>query len=446
MLKSICLNLVAFVVTGAVTLSPVSAAIEIQEVTSPGGITAWLVEEHALPLVVLDAAWEGGTLQDPKGKEGLSYMMAGLLDEGAGDLNSQAFQAELERLAVSLSFRAGHDTVSLSFKTLSENKAAAFDLLRTALTEPRFDDEAVERVRRQLSVAITRDAESPDRMAAEAWYNLALPGHGYTRPSKGTLPTVAALTREDLLRHQSQLMARDNVKITVVGDIDAEALKLLLDETFGDLRATSDLPPINQAEVAQNAQLEIIDREMPQSVVIFGHEGVARADDDFIPAYVMNYILGGGGFSSRLMNEVREKRGLAYSVSSHFYPLRHASLFLGQVATENERVSETLDVIREEIRKIAEDGVTEKELMDAKTYLTGSYPLRFDTNDKIAGQLVAIWQNDLGIDYITRRNDLIDAVTQADIRRVAARLLDPDKLIVTVVGQPQGLTNIGLNQ
>ena len=160
----------------------------------------------------------------------------------------------------------------------------------------------------------------------------------------------------------------------------------------------------------------------------------------------MNYILGGGGVSSRLMTEVREKRGLAYSVSSHFYPLRHASLFLGQVATENERVSETLDVIREEIRKIAEDGVTEKELMDAKTYLTGSYPLRFDTNDKIAGQLVAIWQNDLGIDYITRRNDLIDAVTQADIRRVAARLLDPDKLIVTVVGQPQGLTNIGLNQ
>jgi zinc protease len=441
MLKSIFQSALSLILVSSFWSAPANAAIEIQEITSPGGITAWLVEEHALPLIVVDAAWNGGALQDPTGKEGLAYMMAGLLDEGAGDLNSQAFQAELERLAVSLSFRAGHDTVSMSFKTLSENRDAAFDLLRDALTNPRFDDEAVERIRRQLSVAITRDAESPDRMAAEAWYNLALPGHGYTRPSKGTLPTVAAITRADLETHQAQLMARDNLKITVVGDIDAETLKLLLDETFGALAETSSLPEVSQAEVTQAAQLEIIDREMPQSIVLFGHEGLARSDDDFIPAYVMNYILGGGGFSSRLMTEVREKRGLAYSVVSHLYPLRHASLFLGQVATENERVSETLDVIRAEIGKIAEEGVTEKELMDAKTYLTGSYPLRFDTNDKIAGQLVAIWQNDLGLDYITRRNGLINAVTQEDIRRVAADLLDPDKLIVTIVGQPQGLVD-----
>ncbi|MEQ9144063.1 MAG: pitrilysin family protein [Parvibaculaceae bacterium] len=422
-----------------VLVSLPARAMEIQKVTSPGGITAWLVEEHAVPLIVVNASWAGGALADPEDKDGLAYMMAGLLDEGSGDLTSQAFQGALEDLAVDLSFRASHDTLSLGFQTLSEKRDAAFELLRLAINEPRFDPEAIERIRRQLQVAITRDAENPDRIAAEAWYNAALPGHAYTRPSKGRLDTVADLSRDDLLAHHGRIMARDNLKVAVVGDIDAETLKGLLDETFGSLPETASLPDVDTAEVTSTARLEIIQRNIPQSVVLFGHEGLARDDEDFIAAYVMNYILGGGGFSSRLMTEVREKRGLAYSVATYFYPLRHAALFIGQVATENARVSESLNVIRAELRKLAEEGVSEEELRDAKTYLTGSYPLRFDTNGKIADQLVAIQENELGIDYVTRRNRLIEAVTMDDIRRVAARLLDPDDLIVTIVGQPQGV-------
>jgi len=415
------------------------AATEIQEVTSAGGITAWLVEEHALPFIVIKAAWEGGTLQDPSGKTGLGYMMAGLMNEGAGDLDSQAFQGELERLATNISFGASRDRLSLSFKTLTENRDEALELLRLSLTDPRFDQDAIDRIRGQLKVAIMRDAESPDKIAADAWYATALAAHPYTRPSKGTLETIATLTRDDLVAHQARLLAKDNIKISVVGDIDPDTLRTLLDEVFGTLPETTPLPEVAQAEVNPLAQLEIIQRDMPQSVVVFGHAGIAREDEDFIPAYVMNYILGGGGFSSRLMTEVREKRGLAYSVATYLYPLRHAALFIGQVATENERVSESLDVIRGEISRLAADGVTDKELADAKTYLTGSYPLRFDTNDKIAGQLIAIQEADLGIDYITRRNGLIEDVTQEDIKRVAARLLGPDNLIVTIVGQPEGL-------
>ncbi len=415
------------------------AATEIQEVTSPGGITAWLVEEHALPFIVIEAGWEGGTLQDPSDKTGLGYMMAGLMNEGAGDLDSQAFQGELERLATNISFGASRDRLSLSFKTLTENRDEALELLRLSLTDPRFDQDAIDRIRGQLKVAIIRDAESPDKIAADAWYAAALADHPYTRPSKGTLETIATLTRDDLLAHCTRLLAKDNVKIAVVGDIDPESLKTLLDDVFGGLPDTSPLPDVAQAEVNPRAQLEVIQRDMPQSVVLFGHAGIAREDDDFIPAYVMNYILGGGGFSSRLMTEVREKRGLAYSVATYLYPLRHAALFIGQVATENERVSESLDVIRGEISRLAAEGVSAKELADAKTYLTGSYPLRFDTNDKIAGQLIAIQEADLGIDYITRRNGLIEDVSQEDIKRVAARLLGADNLIVTVVGQPEGL-------
>ncbi len=435
-------NIVAALVLTLASLifvTRVEAAVSIQEVTSPGGITAWLVEEHALPLVVLEASWKGGTLQDPEGKEGLAYMMSALLDEGAGEMDAQAYQSRLEELAVDIGFRASTDNLTLSFKTLTENRDQAFDLLRLALNEPRFDEEAVERIRRQLLVAITRDMESPDRMAAEAWYHAALPGHPYTRPSKGTLETVAALTRTDLAAHQRMLMTRENLNITVVGDIDAATLATLLDETFGKLDAVSSLPEIETVKVSAAARLEIIQREMPQSIVLFGHEGLARDDEDFIPAYVMNYVLGGGGFSSRLMTEVREKRGLAYSVTSYFYPLAHASLFIGQVATQNTRVAESLDVIKAELARLAQDGITDEELQDAKTYLTGSYPLRFDTNEKIAGQLVAIQDAELGIDYIVKRNSLIEAVTVEDIRRVAARLLRPDDLIVTIVGQPEGL-------
>ncbi len=437
----------SLIVAGCVTLgtlglfanSSAIAATEIQEVTSPGGITAWLVEEHSLPFIVIEAAWEGGTLQDPEDKAGLAYLMAGLMNEGAGDLDSQAFQGELERLAASLSFRASRDRLSLSFKSLTENRDEAVELLRLSLTEPRFDQASIEQIRDQLKVAILRDAESPDKIAAEAWYSAALADHPYTRPSKGTLESIATIGRDDLIAHRERLFAKDNINIAVVGDIDPETLKTLLDDVFGGLSDMTPLEDVAVAEVNPLPQLQIIERNMPQSVVLFGHAGIAREDEDFIPAYVMNYILGGGGFSSRLMTEVREKRGLAYSVSTYLYPLRHAALFIGQVATENERVSESLDVIRAEIARIAEEGVTEKELADAKTYLTGSYPLRFDTNDKIAGQLIAIQEADLGIDYIKRRNGLIEAVTQDDIKRVAERLLGSENLIVTVVGQPEGL-------
>ncbi len=436
------LAIVGSVTIAALTLIATPAALaatEIQEVTSPGGITAWLVEEHSLPFVVIEAAWENGTLQDPEDKAGLTYMMAGLMNEGAGDLESQAFQGELERLAANLSFRASRDRLSLSFKTLTENREEAVELLRLALTEPRFDQSPIEQIRGQLKVAILRDAESPDKIAADAWYSTALADHPYTRPSKGTLDSITTLGRDDLIAHRERLFAKDNINIAVVGDIDPEALKELLDDVFGGLSDATLFEEVALAEVNPEAQLQIIERNMPQSVVLFGHAGIAREDDDFIPAYVMNYILGGGGFSSRLMTEVREKRGLAYSVATYLYPLRHAALFIGQVATENERVSESLDVIRAEIARLAAEGVTEKELTDAKTYLTGSYPLRFDTNDKIAGQLIAIQEADLGIDYINRRNGLIEAVTQDDIKRVAERLLGPENLIVTVVGQPEGL-------
>lgn len=425
------------------SLPALANGLDIKRFVTESGIEVWHVEEHSIPLIVLEAAWETGAVHDPVGKEGRALMMAALLDEGAGDLDAQAFQQKTDDLAVKLSFDAGQDTVDVSLKTLSENKEEAFALLKLALEEPRFDEEAVERIRAQLRASVASKLDRPGEIASRAWYRAALKGHPYARPSEGTPDSIAAIRREDIQEAHDTLLPRGKLLISVVGDIEAEELKRLVDETFGGLPASSGQESAREAEIAAAPQMEIIERDIPQSIIIFGHGGLKRDDPDFIPAYVMNYVLGGGGFTSRLMTEVREKRGLAYSVGSYLYPLRRAGLYVGQVATANESAGETLGLIRAEIARMAEEGVTEEELEDAKTYLTGSYPLRFDSNDKIAGQLLGMQIGGLPISYVSERNELINAVTREDIARVAKRVLKPDNLIVTVVGKPEGLEAAG---
>ncbi len=416
-----------------------AAATEVTRVVSPGGIEAWLVEEHAIPIVSVRIAFRGGSTGDPAGLEGLANMVSGLLDEGAGEFDSQAFQARLEDLAIRLGFAAGFDTFTANLKTLSEHTDAAFDMLRLALTAPRFDSEPVERVRRQILVGLKRNAEDPDRIVRRTWYETAFPDHPYGRPVRGTAETVGAIGTDDLRGFVGDRLARDRLYIAVVGDITAERLKPLLDATFGGLSQSGVKAEVAVTAPAAPGRLIVVERDIPQSVVVFGQAGLARKHPDFYAAYVMNKVLGGGGFTSRLTQEVREKRGLAYGVYSYLSPLDHAALYLGGVATENARVAEALAIIRTEFARMRDGGVSAEELADAKTYLTGSYPLRLDSNDKIARMLVGIQLDDLGIDYIDRRNGYIEAVTLDDVNRVAASLLKPEKFQVVVVGRPEGL-------
>jgi zinc protease len=412
------------------------AAFEIERVVSPGGIEAWLVEERTVPIIVMEVAWEGGTATDAAEKAGTANMAASLLGEGAGDLPSQAFQARLDDIAAQLSFSVDNDYLNASLKTLAEARDEAFALFALAVAEPRFDADVVERIRAQIGVAVARNRQSPDWLAADAWYRAALGSHPYALNGQGTPETLPRILRDDLTGYTKNVLARDNMKIAVVGPISAEELGPLLDRTFGVLPAKAVLPDIPAVEVPAGAQTVVVERDFPQSVVIFGSQGMARDDPDFIPAFMMNYILGGGSFSSRLMTEVREKRGLAYSVGTSLSPLKRAAMMFGQVATRNERVGQSLAIIRGELRRMAEEGVSAEELADAKTYLTGSYPLRFTSNSSIANQLIGIQTENLGIDYVKRRNGLIEEVTQDDIARVAARLLRADDLVVAIVGRP----------
>ncbi len=424
---------------GFLVFSLPAAAIDIQKVVTPGGIEAWLVEERAIPLVTLSAGFRAGSVNDPAGKDGLATMLSSLLDEGAGDMDALAFQKRLEEKAIRMGFSSGRDTFSASLSTLSQNRDEAFELFRLALTEPRFDDEAVQRVRDQMLASHEQAEEDPRTIANRTWYEQAFGEHAYARRVMGTGDTVRSITKQDLKDYLNAFLTRDRLFIAVVGDIDADTLSGLLDQTFAELPATSAAVSTEVLDIENTGDVKVVQRDIPQSVMTFGTRGILRDDPDFVPAFVMNYVLGGGGFGSRLMEEVREKRGLTYGIYTYLVPLDQAGLYLGQVATENAKAGETLSLVRSEMKRLRDEGITEEELKDAKTYLTGSYPLRFDSNTKIAGQLVSIQLEDLGIDYIDKRNDLINAVTLEDIKRVAQRLIDPDNMIVTIVGAPENL-------
>lgn len=417
---------------------PVQAGVEIKEVTSPGGIKAWLVEEPAIPFVALEVRFKGGASLDAPGKRGATNLMVGLLEEGAGDLDSQGFAKAAEALAAQFSYDVGDDTLSVSARFLTENRDAAVQLLRSSIIEPRFDPQAVERVRAQVLASIRSSEKDPDEIASRSFDALAFGEHPYGSQYAGTQESVAALTRDDIVAAHDGAMSRDRVFVSAVGDITAEELGFLLDDLLGELPAEGAEMPV-QAELMLKGGTTVVEFDTPQSVALFGHEGIDRHDDDFFAAYVLNVILGGGGFESRLMEEVRVKRGLTYGVYSYLAPKDHAALYIGSVSSANDRIAEAVDVIRSEWAHIAEDGVTAEELAKAKALLTGAYPLRFDGNGSIARIMVGMQMDDLPIDYIATRNDKVNAVTLEDVNRVASELLRPEDLHFVIVGKPEGV-------
>ncbi|GJD47840.1 hypothetical protein OPKNFCMD_0552 [Methylobacterium crusticola] len=417
-------------------VSSPSSPTQAHAVLSARGIEAWHVESPIVPLIALAFTFEGGAAQDPEGKAGVAQMLSRLLDEGAGDYDSDTFQERLAARAIELNFHAGPDAVGGSLKMLVKHADEAVELLALALARPRFDEAAIERVRAQMLAGLRYQQNDPGVMASRRFFAEAYPGHPYGRASSGTIESVSAITRDDLVAMHARLIGRGRVKVAAVGAIGTDALARALDAAFGALPEGGPLAAVPRVAIAGLGRRIVVDLDVPQSVIRFGTDGVAWRDPDFIPAYVLNHILGGGAFTSRLFQEVREKRGLAYSVGTSLVSHRAAAMTWGYTATKNERVAECLAVIAEEIARLTGDGPSDEELQKAKDYLTGSYALGFDTSTKIAHQLVQVAFEGLGIDYIGRRNGLITAVTQDDIRRAAARTLGDGRLLVVAAGRP----------
>jgi zinc protease len=429
------LSLAAALSLGAV---PAFATVDIVEVETPAGFDAWLVEEPAIPFVALEIVFRGGTSLDAPETLGAVNLMTALLEEGAGDLDARAFAAARDDLAASFRFSASDDAVSISARFLSDTTQEAVVLLRSALTDPAFAPDAVERVRAQVLSGLRSDAEDPDALVGRAFAEAVYGDHPYARPGDGTIDTVTALSRDDLMAAFRAALARDRVYISAAGDISPDALAQVIDTLLGDLPETGgDLP--GPATLEFSGGTSVTDLATPQSVISFAQPGIDRHAPDFFPAFVLNQILGGGGFGSRLTEEVRVKRGLTYGIYSYLATKDQANFYAGGASTANERAAETIAVVRSEWARMAENGPTQAELDAAKTFLIGGYPLRFDSNAAIANILVGMQLDDLTPAYIETRNDKVAAVTLDDVTRVAAELLDPDALTFFVVGQPEGL-------
>ena len=419
---------------------PLRAEIKIEPVTSPGGITAWLVQDEGIPFTALEIQFRGGTSLDAPGKRGAVNLMTALIEEGAGDLDAQGFATARDGLAAEFSFRSSDDSVGVSARFLTENRDAAVSLLKQALVTPRFDADAVERVRGQVLTGLRSDEKDPEALAGNAFNLKAFGEHPYGSSGDGTIESVTALTRDDIVAANKGALTRDRIYVAAAGDISAADLGLLLDELLGDLPATG-TPLPGRADWLLKGGITVQDFPTPQSTILFGHQGITRDDPDFFAAFILNEVLGGSRFSARLMTEVREKRGLTYGIGTYLAPMDQAEMMIGQFATANEKVGGAIKVVQDEWAKMATGGITADELAATKTYLTGSYPLRFDGNGPIARILVGMQMEGLPIDYAVTRNAQIEAVTLDDIARVAKRLLQPDGLHFVVVGQPVGVVS-----
>ena len=423
------------VAAAALTIAPAAeAATKIQRLVSPGGIEAWFVQDATVPLIAMEYAFQGGAAQDPAGKPGVGNLVADLLDEGSGELDSKTFHERLDRRAIELSFQVARDNFRGSLRMLRDNKDEAFELLRTALTSPHFDSTDVERIRSQVLSGLRRETTNPSALAGRKFLELAFPNHPYGRPSNGTLESVPTITVDDLKDYTRRVLAKDTLKVAVVGDVDPATLGKLLDQTFGALPAKAQLTPVPDIVATKPPERVLVSLDVPQTVITFGGPGIRRHDPNFMAAYVVNHVLGGGGLSSRLYKEVREKRGLAYSVYDALLWMDHSALFIGNTATRFDRAGETIAAVEQEIRRIAEDGPTQQELDEAKSYINGSQMLALDTSSKLAQAMLQYQLDKMPIDYIEKRSEIVNAVTLDDAKK-AAKQLWSQGLLTAVVGR-----------
>lgn len=420
-------------------LLPFSAHAAVTEVTTKTGLKAWLLEDHSLPIITMSFAFDGGAALDIADKEGLSTLLASTLDEGAGDMPSRAFQAALSERSISLSFSADEDAIYGNLKSLTAEQANAFGLLRMALRQPRFDDEAVSRMKEAMISRRQYGLGDPNWLASQAFEEIALSGHPYGAAAGGTLASIAGLGKTDLDTAAKTRLVRDRLSIAVVGDITPADLARRLDEAFGDLPEAHARIELPELKVQGAGEVALIERNQPQTMLLIGAPGVRREDPDWFPALAMSYILG-GDFQSRLMNEIRIRRGLTYGISTALVPHKAGGVLYAMASADNAKVGELLQSFKDEWRRMAEGGVTDQELADAKTYLTGAFALQFGESDGIASVLLEVQRLGFPATYLETRADQINAVTSADVARVAANLLKTENLTIIAVGKPEGIT------
>lgn len=419
------------------TVQASDKVLDIQEIKTPAGITAWLVEDHSLPIISMSFSFAGGVSQDPKDKSGRAQMVSILLDEGAGDLNSQTFQKTLSDNSISMRFSARRDYFTGQVKTLVKNKDKAFELLTLALTKPSFEADAIERMKNSTVSSIKRSLGNPSWIVARTFNGIAFEGHPYASPGSGNLKSIPNITTDDLREFTDKTFNQASLKIAVSGDITKSELQKLIDKTFATL-PKGKAPSKGAFTKLQNTpKTYLYEIDTPQTFISIGHDNLSRDNPDWYAVQLVNYILGGGGFSSRLMTEIRVKRGLTYGVYSSLNEQNYASIWQASMSTKNESAKLSLELIEQEWRKMAEHGPTADELKYAKAYLTGALPLQLTSTGSIAGTLNSLQRQKRDINYINNLNDKINAVTLEQAKQAAKTWLNPDHRLTVLVGKPK---------
>ncbi|MFD2261658.1 M16 family metallopeptidase [Lacibacterium aquatile] len=419
----------------------VQATPKIQMVPLKNGPTAWLVEDRSAPVVTIQFAWQwAGSLSEPKDKSGLARFTMGMLDEGAGDLDSGAFQGKLDDLNASMDFGAGSEILSLTVRSLSANLPQTMALVGDALAKPRFDPPAIERVRGQLRQSFAQSLENGNALAGEVLYAALYPDHPLGRGTRNSFAALDSIKREDLVDFAQDRLTRSGLIIAVAGAIDAETLRVTLDVVLEKLPQGKPYPKPAPAAMKSGGQTLVMERALPQSAIIWAMPGVRRLDPDYLPAALLAHTLGGGTFTSRLKDAVREQKGLAYSVSAGIAASEVSPTLSGGASTSNANAAAAVATTREVLEELRQKGVTAEELNEAKDYTVGAMPLRLDSTRAIAGTLLGLQLDGLPPSYLDTRTADIRAVTLEQVNSLARRLLDPAKLTFVVVGQPAGLT------
>lgn len=417
--------------------------LPIKEIKTPGGITVWMVEDDTLPIVSIRFSFlDSGTAHDPDDKQGLVRMLSNTMDEGAGDLDSQAFQKTLADNSITLAFNAGRDTFGGTLKTLTRNQDKAFELLALAINAPRFDAEPVARMRDSNITRIKSALSEPDWMAARLINDKAFDKHPYGKNSGGTLSSLSGITPEDLRKFKETYLTRDRLLISAVGDIKPETLGPAIDKIFGKLPEKAPANTIKDITTTNSGKIYLYEQPIPQTMVEIVMPSFDRKDKDYYALQMMNYIYGGAGFGSRLMSTAREQRGLTYGIYSGTQDYRHVDTLSVSTSTKNESAKEMLSIIRDEMTKMQTTKVSVKDLTDAKSYIIGSMPLSLSSTDNIAEMVIGLREDDLPIDYLDHFADYMRAVTIDDVQRVAKRVLKPEAMTTVLVGKPSGIENV----
>lgn len=410
----------------------------LQTLTTPEGHTVWLVESHSIPMISVDVAFRAGSAFEPVAQEGLANYMAALLTEGAGHYNDKEFAEEVDRIGAQISADAGTLNVSVYMNTLAQNKEEAFKLFGLAITEPRFNKGPAKRIQEAMLADLQRELEDPNTQASNMFDAALFGDHPYGRKENGTEDSVKQLTFSAAEDYHAAQFTKANMTISVVGDITANELMPLIDKALRKLPAGTQRNAVTKKPAPITAQTVSKQMNVPQASVIMGHLGITRNDPDYFAAQLVNHVLG-GSMDSRLFQEVRKKRGLAYYASSGFAVLPQQGYFLVKTGTKNEDTQESIRIIKAELAKIAKGTITQEEYDDAMAYLVGSFPLRLDSNRKILSYLTTMQMEDLGTDYMATWVDTMKQVTLEDANAAAKRLIHPDNLITVIVGDSAAL-------